>query len=50
MMENQKKVLKQNKTDWKPTKIINHYQNISTEERIKLYLKICRYVVNGEEI
>ncbi len=50
MKDNQKRVVKQNKEDRKPTKITNHYQNISTEERIRLYLKICRYVVNGEEM
>lgn len=30
--------------------ITNIYKEISTEERIRLYLKICRYVMNGEEI
>lgn len=30
--------------------ITNIYRKVSTEERIRLYLKICRYVMNGEEI
>lgn len=30
--------------------ITNIYKEVSTEERIRLYLKICRYVMNGEEI
>lgn len=30
--------------------ITNIYKQVSTEERIRLYLKICRYVMNGEEI
>lgn len=30
--------------------ITNIYRKVSTEERIRLYLKICRYVMNGEDI
>ncbi len=30
--------------------IINIYKEVSTQERIRLYLKICRYVMNGEDI
>lgn len=30
-------------------KITNIYKGISTEERIRIYLKICESVMNGEE-
>lgn len=32
------------------THIINIYKNISTEERIHMYLKICRYIEYGEKL
>ena len=31
-------------------KIKNVYKGISTEEKIRLYLRICRYVMDGEEL
>lgn len=32
------------------TKVTNIYKGISTEERIRIYLKICGYVMNGDEL
>ncbi len=34
----------------KGARIKNVYKGISTEEKIRLYLRICRYVMDGEEL
>jgi hypothetical protein len=41
---------KHNTVKGKKPQVTNIYQGASTEERIRLYLKICRYVMNGEEL
>ncbi len=30
--------------------VTNIYKNIPTDEKIKLYLRICRYVMEGEQL
>ena len=32
------------------TVVKNVYKGISTEEKIRLYLRICRYAMDGEEL
>lgn len=48
--QKQKQNPRQNQTQEHETHITNAYKNISTEERIRMYLKIYRYMALGEQL